>query len=55
MKDMSLKVNKCLSKAGYMRKDQYFVRKLRKDTAHRLDVGEYFFSSRFPLFHSFFF
>ena len=40
MRVLSLKINKCLNRAGYTRKDQYFVRKLRKETADRLDIGD---------------
>ena len=40
MKILSLKINKCLNRAGYTRKDQYFVQKLRKETADRLDIGD---------------
>ena len=35
----SLKVNKSLNKVGYTRKDQYFVRKLSRETADRLNIG----------------
>ena len=40
MKVLTLKINKCLNKAGYSRKDQYFARKLRRETADSLDIGE---------------
>ena len=40
MKALSLKINKCLNKAGYSRKDQYFARKLRRETADSLVIGD---------------
>ena len=40
MKELTLKINKCLNKGGYARNDQYFARKLRRETADSLDIGE---------------
>ena len=40
MKILGLKVNKCLNRGGLVRNDLYFMRKLRKETANKLDIGE---------------
>lgn len=40
MKILSLKVNKCLNKYGFIRSDMYFVRKLRTETAKKIDIGD---------------
>jgi len=37
---MTLKINTCLNRSGLNRNDQYFVRKIRTDTADRMEVGE---------------
>ena len=40
MKALSLKINKCLNKTGYPRKDQYFAWKLRREAADSLYIGD---------------
>jgi len=39
MKAISLQVNACLNRSGLNRNDQYFVRKIRTDTADRMEVA----------------
>jgi len=38
MKAMALKINTCLNSSGLNNNDQYFVRKIRTDTADRIEV-----------------
>jgi len=50
IKAMTLKVNTCLNRSGLNRNNQYFVRKIRTDTADKIEVVELTFSFSLFLF-----
>ena len=40
MKKLSLRVKKCLNKGGHKQTDLHYLRKLRKETSDKMEIGE---------------